>query len=71
MLIGTKSDLESERKISQYEINQFVEKMKIELNRSCSAFDGDNVSEIFNEFAAIVYERVKREEEEKDDLCKI
>lgn len=29
MLIGTKCDLESERKISQFEINQFATKMRI------------------------------------------
>ena len=63
-ILGNKSDLEKERKISKVQLSEFASAYNYPFGEA-SAKSGENVSALFNQFIEIVYESLFKKEEPK------
>lgn len=61
MLIISKMDLVDQAKISEDEIDQFVEEYKIDKVLKCSAKTGNNVDNVFETIVQMIIDRIAKE----------
>lgn len=66
MIVGTKCDMEDQRKITLQEVAQYAESQTIYLIEECSSVDGTNVNKVLVDIVKdIVKKRMEKKKREK------